>query len=190
MARNAVVDTALAYLKRHGWCDFTGDGSFDPGTETQLALNEGSELPAGVPDYYIKIVAGDFAEMAPAEKLAVDAALLNQFKIEKATTFDRHTLQILAEGIEYPAASGDFYAITPDALLAVQSMRDVGVFPFLIHALRYTNILVVNNLAEANALLVAARDKMVDVLQEGTALLQQIKAAPDKATLDAIVDPR
>jgi hypothetical protein len=69
-------------------------------------------------------------------------------------------------------------------------MRDVGVYPFLIHAIGYTGLLVVNSAAEANTLLLAARDKMVDVYQTGAALLQQIRAAPDKATLDAIVDPR
>jgi len=190
MAKNAVVDAALAYLKRWGWCDFTGDGTFNPATETQLALNDDTQPPANVPDYYIKVVAGDLVEMAPAEKLAVDTALLNRFKAEKAAEFDMHTAQILADGIEYPAASGDFYRIDPSALTAVQAMRDVGVYPFLIHAIGYTGLLVVNSAAEANTLLLAARDKMVDVYQTGAALLQQIRAAPDKATLDAIVDPR
>ena len=190
MARNAVVDTVLSFVKRHGWCDFAGDGSFDPGSETQLALTDDNPAPDGVPLYYVKVVAGMLVEMSPAEKAAIDVALLTQFKRDKARTFDLHTQEILAAGIEYPGASGNYYRIDPSALTAVQAMRDVGVFPFLVHAIGYTGFVVVNSTAEANSLLVAARDKMVDVYQTGAALLQQIAAAPDKATLDAIVDPR
>ena len=190
MARNAVTDTALGYVRRHGYCDFLTDGSFDPGSETQAALSGDEPAPDGVPLHYVKVAAGVLVEMTVPEKAAIDVALLNEFKRDKARTFDLHTAQILEEGIEYPGASGNFYRIDPSALTAVQAMRDVGVFPFLIHAIDYTGLLVVNNLAEANALLVAARDKMVDVYQTGAALLQQIAAAPDKATLDAIVDPR
>jgi len=190
MAKNAVTSAALGYLKRWGFCDFTTDGSFNPGTETQQLIDDGAEPPAGVPNYYVKVAAGLLVEMTAPEKSAIDVALLQQFKLEKARTFDLHTQEILAAGVEYPAASGNFYRIDPSALTAVQAMRDVAVFPFLVHAIGYTGFVVVNSTAEANGLLVLARDKMVDVYQTGALLLQQIAAAPDKATLDAIVDPR
>lgn len=188
--RAAVIDTALTYVKRHGYCDFSADGSFDPGTETQETLTTDDNAPDGVPLYYLKVSAGVMVEMTAPEKAAIDVALLNDFKRDKAREFDLHTLEILARGVEYPGGSDDYYAITPSALTAVQQMKDVGVYPFLIHAIDYTDILTINDLAEANALLLAARNKMVDVLQEGAALLNQIKGAADKAALDAIVDPR
>jgi hypothetical protein len=190
MARNAVVDSVLGYVKRHGWCDFLTDGSFDAGTETQLPLNEDTEPPANVPRYYTKVVAGDLVEMSPAEKAIVDAGKLADFKLEKALQFDQHTTEILAAGIEYPPASGNFYGITPSDLLAVQAQRDVGIYPFLVVAIGYTGAIVVNDTAEANNLLVAARAKLRDVTQAGADLLELIRAAPDKATLDAITDPR
>jgi len=190
MARNAVTDTALGYVKRHGWCDFLADGGFDALTETQAALNDETLPPAGVLLRYVKVVAGAFVEMDAGEKATVDAALLGELKVAKAIEFDTHTQEILAAGVEFPPASGNFYGITPSDLLAVQVQRDVGIYPFLVVAIGYTGAIAVNDAAEANALLVSARAKLRDVTQAGADLLELIRAAPDKATLDAIVDPR
>jgi hypothetical protein len=156
----------------------------------QYIRNPDLSALASVERIYWKIVGDTVVEMDAGEKTSVDAAILPDLKRQKAAVFDAHTMQILEEGVEYPASSGDYYAITPDALFAVQQMRDVGVYPFLIHAINYTNVLSVANLTQANALLATARDKMVEVLQEGAGLLEQIKNAADKAALDAIVDPR
>jgi hypothetical protein len=190
MAKNAITSAALGYLKRWGFCDFTGDGSFDPGTEIQQAINDEASPPSGVPNYYVKVAAGLLVEMTAPEKAAIDVALLQQFKEDKSRTFDQHTKRILITGVEYPASSGDFYSIAPDALTAIQAMIDVGVYPFLVHSLGYTGLVTINSATQANSMLGVARNKMVAVLQEGATLLAQIAAAPDKATLDAIVDPR
>lgn len=190
MAYNAVIDTANGYVKRYGYCDFSTDGSFNPGTETQEALIEATAPPDGVELYYVKIVAGAFVEMTTPEKDAIDIALLPEFKIEKSAEFDLHTTQILARGVEYPALSGDFYPITPEAVFAVEATRDAGTYPFYVNAVGYTNVLTMANATDANTFLAAAEAEMVSVLQGGAALLKQINDAPTKAALDAITDPR
>lgn len=190
MARNAVTDTATGYVKRHGFCDFTTDGSFDPGTETQAAVADDTEPPAGVPLYHVKVAAGLFAEMAAGEKTAVDAALLEQFKREKAALFDLHTQEILARGVEHPAASGNFYDISPSAVSALEFQRDVAIYPFLVHAIGFTGIITINNATAANTLVAKAQEKLREVLQAGAVLLEAIRNAADKVALDAITDPR
>jgi len=190
MAYNAVIDTANGYVKRFGYCDFSADGSFNAGTETQETLIEATAPPVGVELYYVKIVAGAFVEMTTPEKDTIDVVLLPQFKSEKSAEFDLHTSQILERGVEYPALSGNFYACTPDALTTIEATRDVGSYPFLVHPIGYTTILTINNATQANNLLDALRDNMVAVLQAGELLLEQINAAPTKAALDAITDPR
>ena len=72
--RNAVTDNAVLSVLRYGATDFTTDGSFNGATQTQVALNPGTQPPAGVQLSHVKVVAGDFVEMTAPEKAAVDAA--------------------------------------------------------------------------------------------------------------------
>lgn len=94
--RNAVIRTSTGSVLRYGYADFSGDGAFDAATETQLALNESAIEPEGVPLKYIKVVAGEFVEMSPAEKAAVDAVtavghVLRKLQFDEITVADGGT---------------------------------------------------------------------------------------------------
>jgi len=92
--RNAVIDTALSYVKRWGACDFTTDGSFNGGAETQIALNFGAVPVSGIPLYYNKIVSNVFVEMTAGEKTAVDAGIPKKDTLLDSFTLAENTLAV------------------------------------------------------------------------------------------------
>ncbi len=67
---NAVIDTTIGYVKRYGYADFTTDGSFDPATKTQVALNDG-QRPVVSPLWHNALSAGNQA-LADAAVQAID----------------------------------------------------------------------------------------------------------------------
>ena len=72
MAQNAVVLTSSGSVLRYGNQVFTTDGSFDAARETEVALNDDTFPPDGVPLIHVKIVAGEFVEMTAPEKAIAD----------------------------------------------------------------------------------------------------------------------
>jgi len=147
-------------------------------------------LGLGVPVRYWKVDDDDLVEQDAAERAATDRALLPQDKEARAAAIAAKTLEIQNAGIEYPGGSGDFYTLSPAALKAFQLQASVGSFPFLWHSIDYVGALSVANATQADALLSAAANKLRAVLQAGEDLLQLVRMAPDKAVLDAIIDPR
>jgi len=144
----------------------------------------------GIPVRYWIVDGDDLREQDPAERAATDMALLPQDKEARAAAIAAKTLEIQNAGIEYPGGSGDFYTLSPAALKAFQLQASVGSFPFSWHSIDYVGALSVANATQADALLSAAANKLRAVLQAGEDLLQLMRMAPDKAVLDAIVDPR
>ncbi|UCC72336.1 MAG: hypothetical protein JSV86_18510 [Gemmatimonadota bacterium] len=194
MAQNAVVDTVNGYVKRYGFCDFTGDGSFDAATETQEALSDATRPPDGVPLRYLKIVAGAFVEMTTPEKATIDAVLLAALKAARSVEVDRRTLELAAAGVEYPAASGAYYSIDPATLqafrLELEAVTADASFPFYWDSTDNSAAITVASEAMGNAVLLAAARQLRDIYQSGTLIKNQIRAAASKVALDAIVDPR
>jgi len=81
--RYAVTDNQTGAVLKIGYTDFSND--HDPATQTPILLASDSVRVQGVPPYYQKLVDGQFVEMTPAEKAAVDAA-----KIPPQPTAQRH----------------------------------------------------------------------------------------------------
>jgi hypothetical protein len=185
MTYNAITEDSTGSLVRYGYTVFVPDAG-----QTQVALNDGTVPPEGVEFRYVTVAAGELVEMSQLEKDAVDVVNLSDDKLAKARTFDLRTQQIIAQGVEVPPASGDFFRIDFEAIVAVEAQRDVAVYPFLIHAIGLTGVFTVNDVASANNVLSQQRIRLQAVLQEGANLLEQIRTAADKAALDAIVDPR
>jgi len=75
--KKAVIDTATGAVIKWGFTDFLND--YNASTQSIVDLNEGAVPPEGTPDYYCKIVSGEFVEMTAGEKTAVDNAGLSPF---------------------------------------------------------------------------------------------------------------
>ncbi len=102
----AVIHTATGAVLRYGYCDFSTDGTFDPATQTQVDVTEGSVPLANIPLYYNKIVGGLFVEMSAAQKAAVDAARAAEktAALDGAVRVERVVNSLAALPIPPPAA--------------------------------------------------------------------------------------
>lgn len=70
---NAVIDTALLYVKRYGEVDFAAESVFNPATETQLPLSTTALPIVGLELTQQTVVAGAFVALTPAQNAAVTA---------------------------------------------------------------------------------------------------------------------
>jgi hypothetical protein len=75
MSYKAVIHNSTGSVIRYGYCDFLND--YNPAIESIVDLNIDTIPPTGVPNYYCKIVNGNFVEMTTEEKAAVDTAQLS-----------------------------------------------------------------------------------------------------------------
>lgn len=145
---------------------------------------------AAVAQVYWKVVGDLVQEMIPAEKDAVDLALLPLIKWQRCRGIDARTDELLAVGVEYPAASGNFYAVTSKAMGEFRLLMEAAVYPFDWDSNDNSAQITVSNATQAQALLTAAANACRSIVLSGTAIKQTVRACTTAACVAAVVDPR
>ena len=181
--RNAVVDSASGAVKRHGRTDFSVANDFDALIETQVALNEGTIPPDGVPLDQIEVVNGNFAVMSDIRRLPAR-------KSARKLGVDIRTQTLIAEGFTHASK------IFSLSLAAQINWTNAGLNPTaLIYPYRVStkDDLDFHDFADATEMQIAygvALTIKANHLTAGADLKKDINDATTQAALDAVVDTR
>jgi hypothetical protein len=135
---------------------------------------------------------------APQET-ALDAVIagheLASVKYSKVGEIDTRTDELIAEGFEYPAASGKMFELTLGAQNRLESLDRLRSDPAITYPIRWNTMTDddyhdVVDAADMHTMAMTALATYRAVIDSGTDLKNQVRAAPDVATVNAIVDPR
>lgn len=149
----------------------------------------------GVPVKYWKLTGDVLSEMSAGEKDTVDAAGLPALKLTRHTEINTHTDELLLTGFEYPAESGQMFSLSVaerNAIFALDSMRsEVSLsYPIVWNTEDGTAKVSLADAAAVRAFALAAFGVYRAAYDAGTTLRDSIRAAADKAAVDAVVDNR
>ena len=145
----------------------------------------------GVPWMNWKVSGATVVEMSTAEK---DACHLDKNKAARITEVDRRTEELIFEGFEYPAASGNIFSLSLEAQNSWEgllSRRDDGItYPVTVNLLDDSGNLDLADSAAVKAFYDAGWDAVRSIKDGGTTLKTSIRAATTQVALDAVVDNR
>ena len=139
------------------------------------------------------IIEGDAVRaMTTAEK---DAQLLDVTKKRKFEAVDRRTGELIAQGFEFPAASGQFFSLSSEAQRNIEGLDHSRDFPELAYPVSWNTLddlgmLSIADSATAHSFFLAALSTYRGHLDSGTALKDQVRAATTIAAVDAVTDGR
>jgi hypothetical protein len=118
---------------------------------------------------------------------------LAEAKLAKVDEIEQRTVELFTQGFEYPAASGDFYSLSPRGqlnLVAANSLRTDLTYPSVWTTIDNTGSISFSNAAEINTFAAAGVVAMRVILEAGNALKVTVEAAIDIDAVAAIVDTR
>lgn len=187
---NGVIQTSTGYLLRHGGCDYSVDGSFDAANETYV-----TDVPE--PGYSINYPNendechkwnGSSWELIPI----IDTISLTKYKRSKTDTIDIRTGELIAQGFSY---ADKIFSLSGNAQTNILALFTTRGHVALAYPIQYSTIddadsyNVVDATDVENMYLAALGTKRAH-LDSGNALKDQVRAATDKAEVDAVTDNR
>lgn len=138
--------------------------------------------------------------LTPTEKADLDGAVTNfstlgRLKKRRYSEIDARTEQLIAEGFEYPASSGQMFSLSTVAqanLLGLKTMAEdpAFIYPVTWNFIDDSGMLTIPDAATALAFYMTAVGAVRSRRDSGTAIKDQIRAATTEAEVLAIVDPR
>jgi hypothetical protein len=148
----------------------------------------------GVDKKYWKIVGDSVLQMSQAEKDAVDTAEFDGQKAVRFAEIDAKTGALIDAGFEYPASSGDFYSLSVHAqitLIGANQNRALLSYPVRFNRRNDgSGFIDIANQGDLNTFFLTALGTVRACLDAGTAVKDQVRAATNKAELDAVEDNR
>lgn len=120
---------------------------------------------------------------------------LGPLRAAKIAEIDARTEELIAQGFEFPPASGQRFSLSTNAqrtLLAADVMRDDPSFTYPVNwnTLDDTGVLTVADSATLHNFVLTAVGTVRSILDAGTALKDAVRAATSRAEIDAVVDNR
>lgn len=158
-------------------------------------VNPDLSAVVSVPTRYWKIVGDVVSEMIQVEKDVVDAAGLDALKASRYVEIDTKTASLIRVGFEYPASSGTIVSLSlegQNSIHGAYSARNLSgfVYPVVWLSKDDTTSISLTDASEIEAFFFAAVETIRDHKDYGSTLKEQVRAAVDKAAVDAIVDTR
>jgi hypothetical protein len=153
---------------------------------------------ASVPSMYWKLTAGgdDVEEMTAGEKTVVDdsAEYLDAEKDRRLEEINARTEELVEQGFEYPADSGNFFALDVGARenwsgLVQADDRGLLPFPQTVGTKDFDDYVISDSTALAN-FYATALGTVKAHRESGQALRKQVRDATTRAAVDAVVDSR
>ena len=139
------------------------------------------------------VIEGDAVRaMTTAEK---DAQLLTVVQQRKYAQIDVRTRELIAQGFEFPAASGQIFSLSSEAQRNIHWMetsRDLLEFTYPVswNTLDDAGVLSISDSATAHNFFLAALSAYRGHLDSGTDLKDSVRAAITIAAVNAVVDSR
>ncbi len=157
-----------------------------------------SLIDGGIPTRHWKIQGDDtVVEMTAAEKTALDneTASLDARKQARYIEIDTQSGALISDGFEYPASSGNMFSLSDRAQAKIVALYSRSKNdPSLTYPVEVSKIDEgKHQLADAAAVegwFFAAFDRVRSVLEAGTDLKDQVKAAATRSAVDAVTDSR
>ena len=120
---------------------------------------------------------------------------LDNYRTLKANAIDRRSEELIAQGFEFPPASGKIFSLSESAqtnILALDNTRDD---PALVYPINYNTIddldsYDVPDSATLHNMYLTALSTKKGHLDSGTVLKAQVRAAIDEAGVDLVIDNR
>lgn len=191
--RKFVVLNEYDQVLRYGYTDFRRDlatgqyqlevDSFDP----PLNIDQ-RYWTVGRVSGLLKII-----EMTDVQKELLDASTLDQLKAQKMTEINQRTAQLIAQGFEYPAASGKIFSLSIHSQLNISELRTTKAenpYPFDWGTIDDLDSHTMTSDADVEAFYQAARATLFQHKFTGETLRKQVRLATTRAEIDAVIDNR
>lgn len=123
-----------------------------------------------------------------AHKGAVDA--LAPLRARRLEAVRARTAELIAQGVEYPPASGNRIRADLEALERLRGIAQIGVFPASVPQVAPGPLVVLADVAAHTAALDAVQQRREQLLQGEDALAEAIRLAASEAALAGVVDGR
>ena len=141
------------------------------------------------------LIAEALVETSPAWLAANPLPTLAQVKAKKLEDIDKRTKQLIAQGFEFPAASGQIFSLSADAQRSIQGLnhaRDLPEFTFPVewNTEDDTGKISIADSATAHNFFLVALATYRGHLDSGTPIKDQVRTAATTADVDAVTDSR
>lgn len=118
---------------------------------------------------------------------------LEDLKSIRFTEIDSRTGELIANGFEYPPASGKLFSLSTSAQINISALnqsRDELTYPINYNTIDDMDFYDVSDAADLHNMYLTALSVKKAHLDSGTALKAQVRAAVDDAGVNAVVDNR
>ena len=118
---------------------------------------------------------------------------LANYKALRYTEIDNKTGELVVQGFEYPASSGNIFSLSQNAQINISALnqsRDDVAYPITYNTIDDINEYSVTDVTSMHNMYLTALATKKASIDSGSALKAQIRAAIDRAEVDAIIDNR
>lgn len=136
------------------------------------------------------ISAGDKTSLDGAVTAHTTTATLEEHKNKKHMAVDGRTRELIAVGFSHASKQFSLSPAAQQKLAYMHSMKDSLTYPVKFNAIDDQDVLSIADATEMDAFCQAGVDAVRSHLDSGTALKDSVRAAADKAEVDAVVDSR
>jgi len=143
LVRRAVIDTATGAVKRHGYCDFENDGSFDASTESQLVIASGMAAPSGTPLSLLRVIDGQLQAIQES---------LPELKAKRLKEIDLRTRALAVSGFTYRGLVFSTSETAQRNWHVLNSRKDTLSYPYRMAAADNSEIYQIADAAEMEAM--------------------------------------
>ncbi len=185
----AMILNTTGEVVKYGYTDLTEDAVYDDSIHSISTVAEVLQLPAG--QSYTKVFEGAFVEMTTAEKDAADVIHLAAIKSGKILEIDAKTVGLIAAGFTYNNKTFSLSDNAQKKVIAWKIKADNGDNASRTAAtIDSMDTEVLADGAAVSAFYNAAFDEVQSHIDSGETLLASVRAATDKAGVDAVADNR
>lgn len=118
---------------------------------------------------------------------------LADYKALRYHEIDNKTGELVAQGFEYPASSGNIFSLSQNAQINISALnqsRDELSYPIIYNTIDDVNEYNVIDVTDMHNMYLTALATKKASIDSGSALKAQVRAAVDRAEVDAVIDNR